>query len=641
MEDKRSNLQPLYLTKTPVKNSLLLIILLGLFQGRAQGDKTVQIAFLADVHFQDIYGQLNNTDYRGVRNPHTHRHSLIRTMDSQLHSTRIFNENYFAFIAALDDIAKRDIKLVAFPGDYTDDGQPVHLRGLRRILKEYSQEYGIQFFITTGNHDPVGPWPVDAGKTDFLGDRGMRQPLFSKEHLYSRDPRTEHPVVISDDMAKMGYEGVLGHLRDFGFFPQPEYLYWETPFSSYHTKTYSYQKAVDHSHLKNRMYKLHDTMQIPDASYLVEPVQGLWILAIDGNTYVPQKNARFSGAGIGYNNTIAYKEHLFLWIKEIAKKARTLNKTLVAFSHYPAVDFNDDASEELQDFLGKDKWQLERVPEERIAETLAKAGIRLHFAGHMHINDTGKRWYDDADFLYNIQTPSLAAYIPAYKILSLKNHTAEIETITLSEVPGFDELFPLYYMEHQYLSESGQVPWDASILDSQTYQEFTELHLENLVKLRFIPDDWPASFYKFLSERNGKELLLLANYRGDLSPSQFLEDKSARSMLYAELSNQRNIEAYAAWTGQQMIMDFYKIRNADKIAFRDIPTRRLDQYKTIIRDFQKYSDSNFSGHDQGLQLHVFIGIFHKFLHGEPADHFKINLNTGEIEDLSDPIPGTP
>ena len=48
----------------------------------------------------------------------------------------LFNENYFVLKAVLDDIAQRGIKLVAFPGDYTDDGQPLNIEGLAKILKK-------------------------------------------------------------------------------------------------------------------------------------------------------------------------------------------------------------------------------------------------------------------------------------------------------------------------------------------------------------------------------------------------------------------------------------------------------------------------------------------------------------------------
>ncbi|HEX7868716.1 MAG TPA: metallophosphoesterase, partial [Chryseobacterium sp.] len=128
----------------------------------------MKIAFLADVHFQDLHGEFSDSDFRGIENPKTGKKTILRTMDSQLHSTRIFNENYLAFLAALDDIAKRNIKIVALPGDYTDDGQAYNLRGLKKILDEYQKKYQMRFFITTGNHDPVGPFLKQSGKSDFM-----------------------------------------------------------------------------------------------------------------------------------------------------------------------------------------------------------------------------------------------------------------------------------------------------------------------------------------------------------------------------------------------------------------------------------------------------------------------------------------
>src|SRR5690606_16448311 len=119
--------------------------------------KNTSIAFLSDVHLLDIYGTFSDSDYKGIQNPLDGKYTLVRTMKSQLQSTRLFNENYFAFIAALDDVAKRNIKTVLLPGDFSDDGQPINIRGLKKILNEYSNKYGIHFIITTGNHDVAKP----------------------------------------------------------------------------------------------------------------------------------------------------------------------------------------------------------------------------------------------------------------------------------------------------------------------------------------------------------------------------------------------------------------------------------------------------------------------------------------------------
>jgi 3',5'-cyclic AMP phosphodiesterase CpdA len=65
---------------------------------------------------------------------------------------------------------------VVLPGDFSDDGQPMNVRGLKNILNEYTQKYDITFLATTGNHDPVRPFAQEAGKTDFLGTNGQRKP---------------------------------------------------------------------------------------------------------------------------------------------------------------------------------------------------------------------------------------------------------------------------------------------------------------------------------------------------------------------------------------------------------------------------------------------------------------------------------
>lgn len=67
----------------------------------------------------------------------------------------------------------------------------------------------------------------------------------------------------------------------------------------------------------------------------------------------------------------------------------------------------------------------------------------------MHINDTGIKRMGDKNMLVNIQVPSLAAYIPNYKILtSKKENKFKVETIVLKYLPRYDELFPLYAKEY-------------------------------------------------------------------------------------------------------------------------------------------------------------------------------------------------
>jgi len=613
--------------------------------------KNIQVAFLADVHLQDLYGNLAGTDYKGVLNPKDGNLTLLRTMDAQLHSTRIFNENYFAFIAALNDIAKRGIQYVTLPGDYSDDGQPVHVRGLQRILNEYSTKYNVQFFITTGNHDPVGPFAQNGGKEDFLGKGGKRQPIFSKEGMYAQDLFTDLPVVVTPDIAKMGYTGITEYLHDFGFFPRKNNKYWATPFSTYTPDDYSFEKACAQSGLEQRVYDVAPGYTVPDVSYVTEPVDGLWLLAIDGNVYLPKGNGNaadpitYRGADLGYNNVLTNKKHLIAWAQKVAADAKRLGKTLIAFSHYPMVDFNDDASPEIESLMGKGKWQLDRVPVEEVAQTFADAGIQIHFGGHMHINDTGTRTSTKGNTLVNVQTPSLAAYIPAYKLLTIKaDNVLEVETITIDNVPDFDRLFPLYAMEYDFLkSQNAKDIWNKDILKTKSYHEFTDFHLKELVRLRFLPDDWPVAFKDFILNVSGKDLILLSGMDSKVSYEELLKNKTKYTKEWKQAEQQitktlatrdLKLNDFKKWTGLDLITDFYRIRSADQLALADISKERTKQYEFLAKSFaENYSVNTVDITTKNLGL--FFTILHKFLNGDPANHFSIDIITSKIRDLGE------
>lgn len=577
----------------------------------------IQIAFISDVHLNDIYGEFQDTNYKGVLNPANQKYVHIRTMKSQLHSTRIFNENYFAFRAALDDVVKRNIKYVVLPGDFSDDGQPYNVNGLNSILKAYSATYGIQFFAITGNHDPVAPFTMEAGKTDFLGEDGKPQAIMSKEGLYTPSTQDENPVVITKDICKMGYEQIVNALGRNGFLPQNNYKYWETPFSTYHYEDYSYEQALAQSSLIHRSYVGDGSnKKLPDVSYLVEPEEGLWLLALDGNVFLPSDvdGIDFTKAplksGGEYSNILTYKGHLTKWVGEVVKESKRLNKTLITFSHYPMIDFYDGATQDLKSLFGEDKLQLHRVPDERIAEFFAEAGLRLHFGGHMHLNDTGLRNFGEGSFLVNIQVPSLAGYPAAYKILSINDpDEMEIETVKLDSVPGFDELFPLYEKEYTYWQNvDDKDVWNKSVLDSRSYAELMNWHLKELVRLRFLKKDWPEDFRDFMLNSNGSSLLKLAG------------------------ANEVDSTKYGSWSGFDMIFDFYRLLSADQLAQDNIGLDRIEQYNTIIRaELSKNESVEMDATE--LDFHMFLKIFNNLLNSEPSDHFKIDMKNGKLTDL--------
>lgn len=536
-----------------------------------QGSAQTQIAFISDAHIQDVDG-------------HAER---VRSMEAQVQSTRLFNENYYALLAALDDVASRDIRWVVLPGDLTDDGQFFNQQKIKELLNSYARGKGMRFFVTTGNHDPALPLGHAKKNAHFLAADGSR-------------------VTREDSCA--GYVSQMECYADFGFFPWKDDRYWESPFTSYTYDKYAYEDACRESVLGKRTYTLCDSLTATDASYLVEPVDGLWLLAIDGGVYLPKemKDGKWSyqGSSAGYNLVLKHKPFLLPWVRKVVEEAQKRHKILVAFSHYPLVDFNDGVSEHVRRMWGDRCFDLHRVPEAEVSEAFLQAGLRLHFAGHMHVNDTGIWEGKNGKHLYNIQVPSIATYVPAYKILTIESDEVfRVETVTLDTVPGFDSLFPLYRAEYQSDSLRGHSPvWNKEILSARTYGEFCDYQFRDLVRLRFILRDLSESWRVCLDFTGARMLEAVSG-----------EDKSEDA-------------DWTGWCMKDLVLDVYRLRYAECLALKDIPETRLAVYRYL---FDRARISTFRSAE--VEMVKGLGtLFLAFLNGEPCQNFVIDLEKDTI-----------
>jgi len=684
-----------------MKLKLSAAVLLALSCGTSYAQQELKVAFMPDIHFHDVYGDFKDGSFKGIKNSKSGENATIRSMQAQLTSTRLFNENYFALLAALDDAARRGVKYIALPGDFSDDGQPVHIRGLTRILDHYSKEYGIEFFAAPGNHDPVRPFDRPSGEGDFLGEDGKTQRIYSKgakECVGYKgasamiDAGYELPTVCTEEIRELGYQGLLKEMADFGFFPQPSYRYWESPYSSYRSSNYSYQQAQKESDYAQRQYEIchqgtggeykqkdyTSCFMVPDTSYLVEPVEGLWLLGIDANVYIPIANAdtskpeltsNFAGSGnAGYNKMLTHKQHVIEWMKSVVERADKQGKTLVAFSHFPMTEFYNGAAETIEDIFGPGNFQLARSPKEDVSRALAKTGIRLHVGGHMHFNDTGVKRYDDGSFLFNIQAPSMAAYVPAYKLLTFKpEQMVDVETVILSKVPRFNELFEHYEKEWHHLNKQGkQDIWNKEVLSAKDYYEFTNWHISELTRMRFLPEEWPCDLKQMVFALDGRQMLILSQLNSPLTiervaqltgGKQAFETCQAHSGRFeaaqvkdpafdaAWKAAQAQAEAiasehgltladFAAWSGFDFAVDFYRLRNADELAFKDIDRGRMPQYELLAKVLGETPQQGSQFGDVYKQR--FSGLFailSKFSNGQPSYHFSLNLADGTLTDL--------
>ncbi|WP_222853047.1 metallophosphoesterase family protein [Massilia genomosp. 1] len=667
---------------------------------------TPSVAFMTDVHFEDVYGDFKSAQFSGIPTKDG-KNATIRTMYAQLTSTRLFNENYFAFRAALDDAFARGIRLVALPGDYSDDAQPININGISAILHEY-QAKGMRFFIAPGNHDPNEPYDDDeAGKSDFLTRDGKEQKVFASANAgcKAKDPA----VVCTNELLEMGYEKLIAKLSDFGYMPNKADLHWETPFSKYPGGKYSYAEAMVGGDVRNRQFEMcaegeggmyradgekalgkpyTKCSDIIDSSYLVEPVKGLWLLSIDANVFIPNASfdpanpkafKGFDGAGnAGWNKVLTHKRHQMEWIKSVTARARAEGKQLMAFSHYPTMDFYANQTDAMKAVFKPGAFQTARVPAAATTAALAATGLRLHVGGHMHFNGTND--YQDAagNFLVNVQSPSLAVYGASYKVLTYKDaDTVDVSTVALANVPRFNELFALYESEYAYLQGSGaevdiKKRWNHAILDTRSYGEFTRYYFGELSRLRFMDEYWPCEMKEAATSLNAKQMLILSQLdtrvtlaqlkdapgivpltascaakgtaAGTPTPAAQLatdwaEATSRAGKLAAaaglQLDDFANVSAY------DFHGDFHRTVYAGELALRDMGAERVRMYKVLMAAFPakpaaparvgaQPSDQNpvhVLFQDQFKQV---FSIFKGLGSAKPSDHFTVDLKAKTV-----------
>ncbi|CDG81782.1 ser/Thr protein phosphatase [Janthinobacterium agaricidamnosum NBRC 102515 = DSM 9628] len=668
------------------------------------------VAFMTDVHFENVYGDLKSTQFSGIPTKDG-KNATIRTMYAQLTSTRLFNENYFAFRSALDDAYGKGITLVALPGDYSDDAQPINIDGISDILREY-QAKGMRFFIAPGNHDPNEPYDDDeAGKSDFLTKDGKEQKVFATGNAACK--ARDASVVCTDQLKEQGYESLITKLADFGYMPNKNDVYWETPFGLYANNQYSYADAVIKGDLKNRQFEMcaegeggayraagekalgkpyTKCSNIIDASYLVEPVKGLWLLSIDANVYIPNGNfdpanpksfKGFDGAGnAGWNKVLTHKKHQIEWIKSVVERAKAQGKQLMAFSHYPTMDFYANQTGAMKAVFKPGAFQTARVPDAATTSALAATGLRLHIGGHMHFNGTNDFQDAAGNYLVNVQSPSLAVYGASYKIVNYKDSdTVDVQTVALNSVPRFKELFPLYQVEYDYLQGStapGDIKkrWNRAVLDTTSYGDFTRFYFGELSRLRFMDEYWPCEMKEAATALDARQMLILSQLQTQVTlaqlaqvpgvvpisascaakgvaggtpvpASQLTADWAAATVKAATLATAAGLKLddFAAISAYDFHGDFHRTVYAGELALRDMGTLRVNQYKVLMSAFPANpapiarigdlpSDQNAVNVLFQNQFKQVFAIFKGLGSAKPSDHFVIDFKARKLSNAN-------
>jgi 3',5'-cyclic AMP phosphodiesterase CpdA len=452
-------------------------------------NKRFSLAVIADAHFHDIEG-----DYAVPGIVRGERCLSLQTWAASRQSTRVFNESAAALDRALATIAADDIRHVILLGDYTDDGQRQTTENLARRLADHESRFGTRFYALPGNHDLFGPFGRHQSR-HFLQADGPPV-LVTSDH---RDPPAD--CVVTPKMYCEGYPAGLAPMARHGYFRRPEDLLWETPFGpddALEARTYAVMSEDGQNHYR-----------LIDASYLIEPEEGLWLLMIDANVFEPRngqfkqgsKRAFVDSTGAGWNAMLRLKPFILDWMGDVSARARRLGKTLLTFSHYPASNPFGKAGDLYERRLFPQGVIAARMPENLVAETLLEAGISLHFSGHWHAHGASHHSHAGAQFT-NIAVPSLVAFPPAFDILSICGGALAVKPVDLWSMPLDADLMELYRQE----CETSGLTIDAALW-AETYGAFLYRHMRALVVHRFFPQEWPETIVSVIASMTISALL--------------------------------------------------------------------------------------------------------------------------------------
>jgi len=558
----------------------------------------MKIAVIADPHFHDIDNRQGSG--RGDR-------VAVRTLADTNASTRVFNESFHATRALLDDIVRRGISLVVIAGDLTDDGQQSTMTAATALLTDYSRRFGLRFVATLGNHDLYAIHGRHQSKR-FLNPDGSHM-------LVTSDPQMEQggsvERIVSGEMYCGGYGAAVPALGELGFFRRKSDLHWECPFGT-------------DDRLEARTFEIvsadgQTVRRMIDASFLVEPIEGLWLLSIDANVFEPRngdldptlEKSYHDSTDAGWNSMPRNKVFVLDWMKDVAARAEALGKRLVAFSHYPIIDpLNGTWADEAK--LLNDTSFLRRTPRSEVSKAAAATGIKVHFSGHLHINDTAV-FRDGDDWLVNIAVPSMVGFPPAYKVVEMSGGRLEVETVVVGDVPGYDTAFALYRVEAEREGTS------AAVTEATGHADFLSRHLSEMVRHRYLPKEWPQDLAALVPQLCLGDLEMLAGTTAPLTPGDVpLIVASSPGTGVVQLQDLPFFE---------MIVDWYRLRKGRELALDFIEPARIAVYRHLAARFAAGAWPAGSLQDR---LASFMRMLSDWLASAPSRDFSVDLATGEV-----------
>jgi len=177
--------------------------------------------------------------------------------------------------------------------------------------------------------------------------------------------------------------------------------------------------ANDFAHIyENCGYRSAITRDDDSLSYVAEPVEGLWLLAVDSCRY----RENVSGGHEIASGKVSQKT--INWMTSVLRSAEAHNKAVIAMMHHGVVEhwkgqrkLHPDYL--IQDFVGFGNY-------------LASWNVRTVFTGHYHAQDITHSEHNRKN-IYDVETGSLVTAPCPVRFVDIKNNVMNIRTETIAD----------------------------------------------------------------------------------------------------------------------------------------------------------------------------------------------------------------
>ena len=141
-------------------------------------------------------------------------------------------------------------------------------------------------------------------------------------------------------------------------------------------------------------------------SYVVEPVEGLWLIGVD--------SCRSRGGDSSDRGGGRIRPQTIRWLREVFLQAAREGKAVVGFVHHGILEHFSGQRRYASEFLVQDN--------DRVARFLAEHNMQVVFTGHMHSQDAVmQEWTDGGESirLVDVETGSLASFPCPFRIVDI------------------------------------------------------------------------------------------------------------------------------------------------------------------------------------------------------------------------------